>query len=158
MLLNGILDSIEESTMKSSEMQLVAEQFLVDSLSKDEIAQLVASQEDVDCLVKDNDIVTEKTIVRLDKKAKISRAFMSAVWACARKHNDPKFKKLLTVWRMERALEAYLVKKYRNEAMKLAKASVAKLGSIPNKAGSKASKTKVVAKAIDKAKKQLGGK
>lgn len=158
MLFDSILESFDRTDIESSEMQLVTEQYLYDILSRDELAEMVASREDVDVLVRDNDIVTEKTIVRMDKKAKLSRAFMTAVWACARKAKDPKFKKLLTVWRMERTLEAYLVKKYRSQAMKMAKASVAKLSRVPNKTGTKASKTKVVSKAINRAKKQLGSR
>jgi hypothetical protein len=71
-----------------------------------------------------NNILMEKTIVRLDKKAKLSKATKMAVFTLAKEKNDPKFKMLLTVWKMERYLEAYLVKKYGNEAARRAKKAV----------------------------------
>lgn len=129
--------------------QLVAEAALIDGLSNAELEELVESADVCKDMV-DNGIVMERTIVRLDKKAKISRAYKTAVFTIAREKKDPKFKKLLTVWRMERTLEAYLMKKYHAEAMKRAKISVAKLQS-----GKKDTKNKVVGKAVAKAKEQF---
>ena len=129
--------------------QLVAEAALIDNLSNAELEELVESAEVCKDLVSTG-AVMERTIVRLDKKAKISRAYKTAVFTIAREKKDPKFKKLLTVWKMERTLEAYLMKKYHAEAMKRAKLAVAKLGS-----GNKDTKNKVVGKAVAKAKQQF---
>ena len=129
--------------------QLVAEAAIADTLTDTEIEELVESADVCKDMVS-NSIVMERSIVRLDKKAKISRAYKTAVFTIAREKKDPKFKKLLTVWKMERTLEAYLMKKYHAEAMKRAKLAVAKLGS-----GNKDTKNKVVGKAVAKAKQQF---
>ena len=129
--------------------QLVSEAALADTLTNEELKELTESAEVCKDMV-DNGIVMERSIVRLDKKAKISRAYKTAVFTIAREKKDPKFKKLLTVWKMERTLEAYLMKKYHAEAMKRAKLAVAKLGS-----GNKDTKNKVVGKAVAKAKAQF---
>lgn len=129
--------------------QLVSEAALADTLTNEELEELTESAEVCKDMV-DNGIVMERSIVRLDKKAKISRAYKTAVFTIAREKKDPKFKKLLTVWKMERTLEAYLMKKYHAEAMKRAKLAVAKLGS-----GNKDTKNKVVGKAVAKAKAQF---
>ena len=129
--------------------QLVSEAALADTLTNEELEELTESADVCKDMV-DNGIVMERSIVRLDKKAKISRAYKTAVFTIAREKKDPKFKKLLTVWKMERTLEAYLMKKYHAEAMKRAKLAVAKLGS-----GNKDTKNKVVGKAVAKAKAQF---
>lgn len=132
--------------MTKQDEQLITEAVLCDVLSNDEIHELTETA-DVCEELKSMGVVTEKTIVRLDKKAKLSRAFKTAVFTIAREKKDPKFKKLLTVWKMERALEAYLMKKYQAEAIKRAKLSVARLGK-----GNKDTKNGVVGKASKKAK------
>lgn len=148
MLFNEI--KVQDVTGISEEAtQLVAEAALIDNLSNAELEELVESAEVCKDLVSTG-AVMERTIVRLDKKAKISRAYKTAVFTIAREKKDPKFKKLLTVWRLERTIEAELMKKYHTEAMKRAKISVAKLD-----AGKKDTKNKVVGKAVAKAKAQF---
>lgn len=143
-------DSIDfEMQFMREANNLVVESLIADNLSNEEISEMTESSEVCNDLVSMG-IVTEKTIVRLDKKAKISRAYKTAVFTIAREKKDPKFKKLVTVWRMERALEAYLMKKYHAEAMKRAKVAVAKLNSTR-----KDTKGRVIAKAVSKAKKQF---
>ena len=133
--------------MTQQDEQLITESVLCDTLSNDELKELTETA-DVCEELKSLGVVTEKTIVRLDKKAKLSRAFKTAVFTIAREKKDPKFKKLLTVWRMERSLEAFLMKKYQAEGMKRAKLAVARLGK-----GKKDTANGVVAKASKSAKK-----
>ena len=133
--------------MTQQDEQLITESVLCDMLSNDELKELTETA-DVCEELKSLGVVTEKTIVRLDKKAKLSRAFKTAVFTIAREKKDPKFKKLLTVWRMERSLEAFLMKKYQAEGMKRAKLAVARLGK-----GKKDTANGVVAKASKSAKK-----
>ena len=132
--------------MTQQDEQLITEAVLCDVLSNAELQELTETADVCDEL-KSLGVVTEKTIVRLDKKAKLERAFKTAVFTIAREKKDPKFKKLLTVWKMERALEAYLMKKYQAEGMKRDKLAVARLGK-----GNKDTKSKVVAKATKAAK------
>lgn len=133
--------------MTQQDEQLITEAILCDVLSNSEIRELTETADVCDEL-KSLGVVTEKTIVRLDKKAKLERAFKTAVFTIAREKKDPKFKKLLTVWKMERALEAYLLKKYQAEGLKRAKLAVARLG----KGSKKDTKAGVVAKATKTAK------
>ena len=136
--------------MTQQDEQLITESVLCDMLSNAEIKELTETA-DVCEELKSLGVVTEKTIVRLDKKAKLSRAFKTAVFTIAREKKDPKFKKLLTVWKMERTLEAFLMKKYQAEGMKRAKLAVARLGK-----GKKDTKNAVMAKAAKTAKKMVG--
>lgn len=98
---------------------LILEGALMD-LGQEELQAMLEDTSDLAVAV-DEDIVLEKTIVRLDKQAKLSKARKMAIFAVAKERNDPKFKKLLTVWKWERFLEAYLEKKYGNEATRRAK-------------------------------------
>lgn len=65
--------------------------------------------------------LTEKTIVKFDKNAKRAQLFEVAVAACAREHKDPLYKKLETVYKMERVIKAKLRKKYYSEAQRKVK-------------------------------------
>ena len=141
------LDEVMQISEESNAM--IAEAMISDQLTKDEICELTSCAEACNEL-KDLGIVTEKTIVRLDKRAKLSRAFQTAVFTIAREKKDPLMKKLLTVWRMERTLEAKLMKKYHAEAMKRAKSSVAKLAS-----AKRDTKKAVIQKAVSSAKSQF---
>lgn len=145
-------DALDIMKISQDDAMLVAEAALCDVLSNAELAELTEAADVCRELV-EMGVVTEKSIVRLDKKAKISRAYKTAIFTIAREKKDPLFKKLVTTWRIERTLEAKLMKKYHTEAMKRAKVSVAKLGS-----GKKDTKNKVVSKAVSAAKAQFNAK
>ncbi len=149
MLFSDIHDDMKNIRISEEDEKLITEAVLVDNLSNEEITELTESSAVCGDLTSLG-IVTEKTIVRLDKKAKISRAYKTAVFTIAREKKDRDFKRLVTVWRMERALEAKLMKKYHAAAMKRAKASVTKLNS-----AKKDTKKGVLAKAVSKAKSQF---
>ena len=127
---------------------LICEAMLADMPSED-IEELCESGDVCQELVNAG-IVTERTIVRLDKQAKLSRAFKTAVFTVAREKKDPKYKKLVTCWKAERALEAYLMKKYKAEATKSAKAMIAKANT-----AKRDTQSGVVAKAVAGAKKKF---
>lgn len=130
-------------------LQLIAEAVLCEQLSNEEIQELTESR-DVTRELVDMGIVQEKTIVRLDKKAKISRATMQAIFQIAKEKNDRDYRKLVTIWRMERLQEAKLRKKYYALALKRAKLAVAQMGK-----HKKDTPNAVVAKAVKGAKKQF---
>ena len=137
---NGTFTNDADVSMES--MSYIMEGLLMDNLSKEELSVFLESKAEVDAALSDN-IVMEKTIVRLDKHAKLSRAYKAALFAVANEKNDPRYKKLVKVWRMERYLENELDKKYKNEAMRRAKKTVAAAAK---------SKSNVVKKAASKAK------
>lgn len=141
--------SEENMLINDRDANLILESCLFDGMGSDDVAGVLEDKETMDELRK-GEIVTERTIVRLDKKARLNNAFRTAVFTVARRHKDVKFKKLLTLWRMERQIEAYLIKRYKNEAMKIAKASLKK-----NPVNGNGHHAAQVRKAISKAKDQL---
>lgn len=119
----GVVDNSEEM-ISTEATNYIMEAFMQDEFTSDEISMFLENKTEVDDAISNN-ILMEKTIVRLDKKAKLAKATKMAVFTIAKEKNDPKFKKLLTVWKMERYLEDYLYKKYGNEASRRAKKAVA---------------------------------
>ena len=111
-----------ESTddMMSAEESMYMMEAVMNELSNDELSVFLEDSEAVQDAV-NNGILLERTIVRLDKKAKLSKAKKMAIFMIAKEKNDINFKKLQKVWRMERYLEAVLEKKYGNEASRRAK-------------------------------------
>lgn len=150
MIFGNVLDQ-DENTPKSS-AEIIAEQTLFDLLSKDELGSISESRTELEAL-KDMNILEERTIVKLDKKAKLNRAFKAAVFTIARERNDRDFKKLLTLWRMERVLEDKLMKKYSTSAMKRAKDSLRNVAKSGNSA--KVRKSTVMNRAVERAKNQI---
>ena len=120
---NALLGSDDEITTESS--QLILEAAIQEFATPDELKEILESHSTVNDLL-EMDAVSEKTLVRLDKNARISQTQKMAMFTIARERNDPDFKKLLTVWRMERNLETKLHRKYGNEAMRRAKVIVQK--------------------------------
>lgn len=119
--------SVENNTgdehISLESMQLINESLISSFLTEDEQVQLLESHSEITDLV-NSDIVTEKTLVRLDKNARINQVQKVAVFTIAKEKNDPIFKKLLTVWRIERSLEKKLLGKYGNEGLRRAKKTV----------------------------------
>ena len=81
-----------------------------DMLNDDEIAVLKESI-DADILCTES-YLNERTIVKLDKGAKRKQLIKVASLTIAKEKKDPLYKKLMTVWKMERALEAKIYAKY----------------------------------------------
>jgi hypothetical protein len=122
----GVQESTQEfvaEEMSAEDQALIMEAAILESVTGEELEAFLENQTEVNAAVRD-EVVLEKTIVRLDKQAKISKAQKTAVFTIAKEKNDPKYKKLVTVWRMERFLEAELMKKYGNEGMRRAKKAV----------------------------------
>jgi len=121
---NGKQDNYTEDLTPDS-LSLITECMLKDELSKEELEAFLEDSSEINSAMKD-EVLLEKTIVRMDKYAKLNRGQKIAVFTIAREKKDPKFKKLLTIWRIERFLEAELMKKYGNEGMRRAKAAMNK--------------------------------
>jgi hypothetical protein len=64
----------------------------------------------------DAGILSERTIVKMDKFANKNRDLKKAVLVIAREKNDPAFKKLVVVYKMKKKLIGILVKKYGSQA------------------------------------------
>lgn len=83
-------------------------------LSGDEADNFIESV-DCDAAVSEA-FMTERTIVKFDKKARWSQLHKVAVLAIAKEKKDPMYKKLVTVWRIEKTLENRLTVKYGAQA------------------------------------------
>lgn len=107
--------SPEESQHVDDVMNSVATPMLIsDELSEDEIKEFVEGV-DSDIAVAEG-FLTERTIVRFDKNAKKAQLYEVAIAAVAREKKDPLYRKLETVYKMERVLKAKLRKKYHSQA------------------------------------------
>lgn len=113
----------EEVTREAA--QLILESVIFENANDEEILELTENHRLVNDLI-EMDAVEEKTIVRLDKQARISQTQKIAVFTIAKERNDPDFRKLMTVWRMEKNLEDKLMKKYGSEGLRRAKTTVQK--------------------------------
>lgn len=141
MLFDKYGNGMDDEYISSEESAYIMEAAMLD-LSDEDLSMFLESVSEVDAALAEN-VLMEKTIVRLDKQAKLSRAQKMAIFQIAKEKNDPKYKKLVTVWKMERYLEAYLTKRYGNVALRRAKKTV---NNHTN------SKSKIVRKAAKKTK------
>jgi hypothetical protein len=118
---------------------------LSDELSPEEVDEFTESV-DADILVAEG-YLTEKTIVKMDKKAKRAQLYEVALYKVAREHNDKNYWKLQTVYKMERQLKAKLRARYHSEANRkvkeyLARAQKSKSGILSKIATKLKKKTK----------------
>lgn len=118
------------------------EAVLMDGLSQDELEAFLESADEINDSI-EGEVLLERSIVKLDKFAKLSRAKRVAIYNIARRKKDPDMKKLVTLWKMEARLQKRLIKKYGNEAGREAKQMVNKKAT---------SNSKSVKKAAEKAK------
>lgn len=141
---NGHEDNYSDE-ISTEAMSCIMEAFISDEFTEDELSMFLENKTECDDAVM-NGVLLEKSIVRLDKKAKLSKARKMAIFTIAKEKNDPKFKKLITVWKMERFLENILEKKYGNEASRRAKKAVSNSakktnGALIKKAAARAKKS-----------------
>ena len=121
----------------------LAEAMFIESLNPEELESLANNPSEMATLVEEG-ILSEKTIVKFDKKAKLSRAESQAVLLIAKEKKDRDFNKLIRVWKMRKALLDKLEKKYSSQAKQRAKKMV------KNTAKSKSSTAKKVAARANK--------
>ena len=128
---------IDDVAMESMQIAIIKEH-----LTNDELKQFVEEGAKLG-------VVTERNIVRLDKKAKQEQAYRVAILQCAAEANNPKYKKLRTLWKMEAKLYSELERQYRGKAKARAKEAVKNLRAN--------GKPKMGTVAANRAAKNLGG-
>ena len=141
---NGLI--INEYDNETEVNSLIIECAILDTFSNEEIESLTENTYDLGKAINE-DILVERSIVRLDKEAKKNKAYKMAIFQIAKEKGDRDFKKLLTLWKLERFLEAKLEKRYSAQAKQLAKQAMKK---------SKNTKSKAVGKAVNKANLLIG--
>lgn len=110
---------------------IITEQLIEDSYSNDEIKQLISEGTSLQEMV-DLGILQEKTIVKLDKKAKKSKAEAQAELVIARERNDRDFKKLVTIWKLRKVLLDRIHKKYNAQAKTRVRQNQRNVGKLKN--------------------------
>lgn len=143
----GNAEPVQESELNNEAVSMIMEAAISDVCSTDEVSAFLENHSEVQAATRD-EVLTERTIVRLDKQARLTHAQRMAVFTIAKEKNDSDFRKLVTVWRMERLLEDRLNKKYGNEGLRRARSAMNK------SANSKSGLVKKVAKNVQK---QLNG-
>ena len=141
---NGLI--INEFDNETEVNALLVECAILDTFSNEEIEALTENTYDLGKAINE-DILVERSIVRLDKEAKKNKAYKMAIFQIAKEKGDRDFKKLLTLWKLERFIEAKLEKRYAAQAKQLAKQAMKK---------SKNTKSKAVGKAVNKANLLIG--
>jgi hypothetical protein len=109
---DGLIEAAEES--------ICANAYLMDIASQDEICDIAESYDEMDNISELMGMAMETSIVRLDRKSRLKHLRKANVLNLARKSNNAKYKKLLTIWKMERELESDLDKIYGSKATTLA--------------------------------------
>ena len=137
---NGeIVDNFENENEATS---MIIEAAIMDTFSTEELQDVLENNAyDLDKAYNEG-ILCERTIVRLDKHAKKSKAEKMAEFQIAKEKNDRDFKKLMTIWKLERFLEEKIHKRYGAQAKTLAKQKMK---------AAKNTKSKIVGKATAKA-------
>jgi hypothetical protein len=141
----GRVETEQEDVISLEATSQIIEVAIMESASSEELEAFLESHAEVQEAERE-ELLMEKSIVRLDKKARLNHAQRMAVFQIAGEKNDPLFKKLLTVWRMERNLEDKLNRKYNSEAMRRARETVRKATN---------SKSNIVKKAAANVQKQF---
>ena len=113
---SDITDKVDEAVIASCA--------LMDLASSDEIQSLAESTEDMQDVSEMFGIAMERTIVRLDRNDRMKHLRKANVLALARKDNHIKYRKLLTLWQMERTLEKDLESIYHTKADQLARKQI----------------------------------
>lgn len=138
---------INEYDNETESTALIVECAILDAFSNEEVESLTENTYDLGKAMNE-DILVERSIVRLDKQAKKNKAFKMAVFQAAKQKGDRDFKKLMTLWKLERFLENKLTKRYFAQANQIAKEAMKKASQ---------TKSKVVGKAVKKANLLLNG-
>lgn len=105
---------------------LIVEQLLMSELSASELESLTENTSEL-LAMQEEGILQEKSVVRIDKLGKRTRAEHQACFVIAREKKDRDFNKILRVWKMKAILKERIIKRHINEARKRVRSNVNKL-------------------------------
>ena len=112
-------DIEDDSDTKLSEEALACSA-LMDIASESDIEEIAASTEAMEDVSEMMGIAMERTIVRLDRKARLRHLSKQSELDAARLANDPNYKKLLKIWQLERTLEKKIHLRWGNKGKQIA--------------------------------------
>lgn len=108
---------IEEDRRISDELARIATPIMAkEVLDEDECEKFKESVDSFDAITES--FFTERTIVKMDKKAKLAKLRKIAILTIAKEKKDPLYPKLVKMWDNERKIERYFEKKYGSYANK----------------------------------------
>lgn len=116
-----IAENVEFESMTESQMadilSVAMEEAVVEGLSEvindeKESGNAVGEGTIMEGVLPEDAAVMEVSVVRLDKKARKQRAYKLAILQCAKDDDNKDYKKLETIWRMEKFLFRKLEKRY----------------------------------------------
>lgn len=114
----------EDDVVDQAEEAFIAAMLLREFASPAELEELAESYDDMAEISDDMGIAMERTIVRLDRGARLRHLRKANTLTLARKANHAKFRKLMTIWKIERQLEGELDRIYGNKASQLARQQI----------------------------------
>lgn len=106
-----------ESMTESQMVQLLT--IAMEDAAVEELTESISADGDQSILegvLPEDMVVMERTIVKMDKKAKKQRAYKLAILQCAKEDDNKEYKQLETLWKMEKYIMRRLEKKYAQRA------------------------------------------
>lgn len=154
----SLINRINESSLvnddpgyiSDSAMECLHLAIMYENMNPDEIAEFVSESSNYEGIFE-----SQKNIVRLNKEAKLQRAYKTAILQCAAEDGRKEYKKLRTLWKLEAALFKKLERTYKTRAMSRARVAVKELAKKKRNNNIIATVTQRANKAIDK--KMMGG-
>ena len=105
--------TLEYESMTESQMAQIMQVAMEDVAVEDMMESVLVDEDSLlEGVLPEDAVVMEKTIVRMDKAAKKQRAYKLAILQCAKDDDNKDYKKLETIWKMEKYLMRRLEKKY----------------------------------------------
>jgi hypothetical protein len=125
---SSVQDFLSEGTETQIGNQIIAEGIIMDAMQE---AGVTALDEDVMLDLLQENLLSERNIIKFDKKTKRKHNANRAVIVIAKEKNDRDYKKLVKVYKMRKVLLARLQAKYGTKA-KVRARQMEKSGSLSN--------------------------
>ena len=109
----NVAEAVEYESITESQMSQIM-QIALEDVAVEEMQENMSVEESslLEGVLPEDAVVMEKTIVRMDKAAKKQRSYKLAILQCAKDDNNKDYKKLETLWKLEKYLMRRLEKKY----------------------------------------------
>lgn len=119
-ILESMADSANCVTISDEDLSTLFAVQILESYGEEGVDEVLGDDDDDDAVSESVngpvDAVMERTIVKLDKRAKKNKAYKTALYTVARDADDRDYKQLVTLWKMEKFLTRKIEKKYANKA------------------------------------------
>lgn len=118
-MLESMESNAEYIALSNEDCSTLLAVYTMESVGLDEVLEALEEAEDLPAMeatLAGYDDVMERTIVKLDKFAKKQQAYKTAIYTVARNENDADYKRLVTLWQMEKYITRKLEKKYAMKA------------------------------------------